>query len=415
MPMEAPLELNGAALEEEEMSAPRKAKGKAKAMEDDPVATASEITSRLTLDDSSPVLVLDNLDDGISALAFQVLTEETLRITEVSPITITRAQGRMWMRFGTAEESRRARGALITMDRSRRAEGIRVSFISAAEFEEAERYSQDRWCPSSLLEIDDLTQSVSLITTSVDGGSESGDALVSTALPASISAAPTVSLPNTTTASFDDEPARLPLASRLTDPIELPHAERSLFDRLSDRPGAPPSLLGRLSDPPARIAPSGPLPLRQRIGVRGPLAVDRPKSSSATAKRKSPEATTEREEHPDVPAAKRKARRGHRSPTALKEQQLRRDVRRSNRFGGLSNAGTSSAGTEAMALLISPVNMAGTSNESSGSSASSESSAPSGSRTREEQQDAEGSGISQQTDVVMKDVENEEVLDWDDD
>ncbi|KAJ6469216.1 hypothetical protein C8R47DRAFT_1223075 [Mycena vitilis] len=88
----------------------------------------------------SNVVVVGGLDDSTSALMFRNLSSSALFRSSARPLSIIRAQGRMWLRFADVTEGRRAFGALGSV-----AYGLEVAHRSDAEFREAYGYTRDIW------------------------------------------------------------------------------------------------------------------------------------------------------------------------------------------------------------------------------------------------------------------------------
>ncbi|KAJ6496481.1 hypothetical protein C8R47DRAFT_1212798 [Mycena vitilis] len=153
-PSRLPLLNNADRAREEEM------KGKGKA------ATTAEYESEedeygMVVDVPDPVeapscvVVVDGLDELISAVGFVRLARDAFYAGRATPRAVIRAQGQMWMRFGSITQGRGAFGALGSV-----AYGIGVRFRPEAEFEERLRYTTDVWYPDS--DVDSPTQDVTM-------------------------------------------------------------------------------------------------------------------------------------------------------------------------------------------------------------------------------------------------------------
>ncbi|KAJ7778941.1 hypothetical protein B0H16DRAFT_1711287 [Mycena metata] len=88
----------------------------------------------------SNVVVIDGLDENVSAAMFRGLATDALFQAHATPLAILCAQRRMWLQFADTTNGRRAQGALGGM-----ATGIRATYTSEREFESAARYTQDIW------------------------------------------------------------------------------------------------------------------------------------------------------------------------------------------------------------------------------------------------------------------------------
>ncbi|KAJ7843045.1 hypothetical protein B0H13DRAFT_1909573 [Mycena leptocephala] len=95
-------------------------------------------------DAPSNVVVIDHLDANIDALMFRGLAADALYSCKVKPLVILCGQGRMWLRFGTTTEGRKAFGALGSI-----AEGLEVSYSPDAVVDEVARYTRDIWLPET--------------------------------------------------------------------------------------------------------------------------------------------------------------------------------------------------------------------------------------------------------------------------
>ncbi|KAJ7746407.1 hypothetical protein B0H16DRAFT_1726582 [Mycena metata] len=132
-----------------------KGKGKAPAA-DNIVVTDMEVLDEsdyggedgMDLDDSdeeaaappSNVVILDGVDESVSAAIFRGLAADALFQARAAPVSILRAQGRMWLRFADTTNGRRAQGALGSL-----APGVRATYTSEREFENVAQYTHDIW------------------------------------------------------------------------------------------------------------------------------------------------------------------------------------------------------------------------------------------------------------------------------
>ncbi|KAJ7661631.1 hypothetical protein DFH06DRAFT_1325909 [Mycena polygramma] len=122
-----------------------KGKGKARMEvddddEEDEDEYGMEVDGEAPANAPSNVVVVGCLDEATSAVMFQGLSAQALWRSSARPLTIMRAQGRMWLRFANITEGRRAFGALGSI-----AYGLTVEYRSDAEFREAARYTRDLW------------------------------------------------------------------------------------------------------------------------------------------------------------------------------------------------------------------------------------------------------------------------------
>ncbi|KAJ6499666.1 hypothetical protein C8R47DRAFT_1211980 [Mycena vitilis] len=130
-----------------ELDGDGRAKGKGKAREDDEDDDdeADEDEYGMDIDEvgthpPSNVVVVGGVDESTSAIMFQGLSASALYRSSARPLSIMRAQGRMWLRFVDTSQGRRAFGALGSV-----AYGLEVEHRSDAEFRELYEYTRDIW------------------------------------------------------------------------------------------------------------------------------------------------------------------------------------------------------------------------------------------------------------------------------
>ncbi|KAJ7082890.1 hypothetical protein B0H15DRAFT_952276 [Mycena belliarum] len=109
-------------------------KGKGKAAETD----AMDVDEME--DDASNVIVLRGVDSQVTALMFRAFAADALHAVRAAPLAIVHGQGRMWLRFESISDARRAFGALVEMNAE-----VEGAFAPDGAFDEAFTYSRDRW------------------------------------------------------------------------------------------------------------------------------------------------------------------------------------------------------------------------------------------------------------------------------
>ncbi|KAJ7494805.1 hypothetical protein B0H11DRAFT_1910749 [Mycena galericulata] len=97
----------------------------------------------------SNVVVIRGLDSNISATMFRAMSRDALYSSNAQPEAIFQGQGMMWMRFTSRDDGLRSFGALSQLGRRSSGEQISAFFSTDAEFEEAMRYTTDRWTRES--------------------------------------------------------------------------------------------------------------------------------------------------------------------------------------------------------------------------------------------------------------------------
>ncbi|KAJ6454074.1 hypothetical protein C8R47DRAFT_1083197 [Mycena vitilis] len=250
----------------------------------------------------SKIVVLDGLDEHISAVEFVRLARDAFYAGKATPLMVIRAQGRMWMRFESSTQGRGAFGAL-----GRVAQGIEVRFRPEAEFEERALYTTDVWYPGT--DTDPPPEDVVMGEPELEEDAPSARSSAAEAVsPRSAAPSATASLPVELTPIASPLTAQEATGASMSPPhAPLPPAVPPLRDTLEPPPAAskppppppsaskppppPPSapramrgassvkklsLGARLTDAPAKVPllPPGPTtPLLQRLeGGRVPLA-----------------------------------------------------------------------------------------------------------------------------------------------
>ncbi|KAJ7455396.1 hypothetical protein B0H11DRAFT_2244665 [Mycena galericulata] len=97
----------------------------------------------------SNVVVIRGLDSNISATMFRAMSRDALYSSNAQPEAIFQGQGMMWTRFTSRDDGLRSFGALSQLGRRSSGEQISAFFSTDAEFEEAMRYTTDRWTRES--------------------------------------------------------------------------------------------------------------------------------------------------------------------------------------------------------------------------------------------------------------------------
>ncbi|KAJ7103670.1 hypothetical protein B0H15DRAFT_943066 [Mycena belliarum] len=121
-------------------------KGKGKA----PDVDAMEIDAED--DRASNVVALRGVDPQVTALMFRAFVADTLYAVRASPLAIVHGQGRLWLRFESISEARRAFGALGQMNAE-----VLGTFEPDGAFDDAFTYSRDRWTITTM-GLDDLPE-----------------------------------------------------------------------------------------------------------------------------------------------------------------------------------------------------------------------------------------------------------------
>ncbi|KAJ7068957.1 hypothetical protein B0H15DRAFT_958000 [Mycena belliarum] len=109
-------------------------KGKGKAPDVDVMEVDSEE------DRASNVVALRGVDPQVTALMFRAFVADALYAVRASPLAIVHGQGRLWLRFESISEARRAFGALGQMNAE-----VLGTFEPDGAFDDAFTYSRDRW------------------------------------------------------------------------------------------------------------------------------------------------------------------------------------------------------------------------------------------------------------------------------
>ncbi|KAJ7071870.1 hypothetical protein B0H15DRAFT_806923 [Mycena belliarum] len=89
---------------------------------------------------ASNVIALRGVDSQVTALMFRAFAADALYAVRAAPPAIVHGQGRMWLRFESTSEARRAFGALVEMNSE-----VEGAFEPDGAFDEAFTYSRDRW------------------------------------------------------------------------------------------------------------------------------------------------------------------------------------------------------------------------------------------------------------------------------
>ncbi|KAJ7108801.1 hypothetical protein C8R44DRAFT_884830 [Mycena epipterygia] len=265
-------------------------KGKAAATEDDDdeeelgVADVPEEGGIATC-----VIVLDGLDDSITAVMFRAFARDALWNARAEPTSIVHGQGRIWVRFVDATGGLRAFGSLHSLGYD-----VRASWASLDDFEEAARYSRDLWTPettaeeaaapgtseaSDTMEVDYPVRPPSRLALAlVTPEAPSPSAMdASSTPPVTSNVGPTTPttvrhppspvrhLPSPTPPPREISPQ--PLACTMDIGTSVSTMRQLQLSHLA-RPSSPISgLLARTSAPP----PSEPRAMRQENGIRGPV------------------------------------------------------------------------------------------------------------------------------------------------
>ncbi|KAJ7084771.1 hypothetical protein B0H15DRAFT_802174 [Mycena belliarum] len=187
-----------------------KGKGKARVEETSEEGTrgASLAAYAMDVDEEPPasnVVALNGVDPQVTSLMFRAFAADALYAVRATPLAMVHGQGRMWVRFASITEARRAFGALVQMNGE-----VAGTFEPDGAFEDAFTYSRDRWTAQTLGEMDvpnveDVEEGSLAGTTaersaatagsseSTAGGDERLTAASHPALPPPTSAAPTSS------------------------------------------------------------------------------------------------------------------------------------------------------------------------------------------------------------------------------
>ncbi|KAJ7512293.1 hypothetical protein B0H11DRAFT_2214095 [Mycena galericulata] len=153
LPLKAPMARTAEKEEGGGEPSEEKGKGKGKAKEGDLDAREASVDeddeyAGMDVEDPCPfevpshIIVLDGVDNTISAVTFKAMAADRLYANRVSPLSIIRARGRMWVRFANVTDARRALGSLSHVGRP-----SATSFASDADWAEATGYTYDMWTP----------------------------------------------------------------------------------------------------------------------------------------------------------------------------------------------------------------------------------------------------------------------------
>ncbi|KAJ7094758.1 hypothetical protein B0H15DRAFT_947146 [Mycena belliarum] len=89
---------------------------------------------------ASNVIALNGVDSQVTSLMFRAFAADALYAVRARPLGMVHGQGRMWVRFESITEARRAFGALIQMNGE-----LAGSYEPDGAFHDAYTYSRDRW------------------------------------------------------------------------------------------------------------------------------------------------------------------------------------------------------------------------------------------------------------------------------
>ncbi|KAJ7101567.1 hypothetical protein B0H15DRAFT_943888 [Mycena belliarum] len=120
-------------------------RGKGKAKAESPSSDGSEggEVHAMDVDEEPPVsnvIALSGVDPQVTSLMFRALAADVLYAVRARPLGMVHGQGRMWLRFDSITEARRAFGALMQMSGD-----LAGSFEPDGAFHDAYTYSRDRW------------------------------------------------------------------------------------------------------------------------------------------------------------------------------------------------------------------------------------------------------------------------------
>jgi hypothetical protein len=93
------------------------------------------------------VVVIESLDDALSAVVFEAIARDALYRSGARPIAIVHARGRMWLRMEDATEGQRALGGLGSLWPE-----IRLEYRTDKDFEEETAFTTDRWLRAAEME-----------------------------------------------------------------------------------------------------------------------------------------------------------------------------------------------------------------------------------------------------------------------
>ncbi|KAJ7092800.1 hypothetical protein B0H15DRAFT_799282 [Mycena belliarum] len=331
-------------------SALAKGKGKAQA---DAEEDADHAEVAMDVDEepfASNVIALSGLDPQVTSLMFRSFTADALYAVRATPLAMVQGQGRMWVRFESITEARRAFGALVQMNGA-----LAGSYEPDGAFNDAYTYSQDRWTMQTTqgLELprlaivtgnaDAALNAERFIATATQDARATGSEERSVA--ASLSQPRPAATPPASTggverflaapppASSSAAPASPLTISPVAPPLAIPRAPRSmratenafrrltLNERLESSPApAPVPLADRLTTPLAERL-SEPASLAERLSNPVPLAerMDWPGDHTTSAKRARLAPTASEGEGPGA-TGKKKVRRGRRAGRQVREQ-----------------------------------------------------------------------------------------------
>jgi hypothetical protein len=89
---------------------------------------------------ASNIVTISDVNEGISAQTFRMMTADAFSNSNTRPLAILRARGLIWVRFADVTTGRRGFGALGAVWRN-----LHVEFQPNGEFDEAALYTTDVW------------------------------------------------------------------------------------------------------------------------------------------------------------------------------------------------------------------------------------------------------------------------------
>ncbi|KAJ7647220.1 hypothetical protein FB45DRAFT_1019487 [Roridomyces roridus] len=104
-----------------------------------------EVDSPRVEDIPSPIVVLGNVEEGLSAISFHIATSPFLQTMRSFPVAITRTKGKMWIRLPNVEEAQRAYGVFLARGPACHSHNLTVEYSTLGDFEDTWAHSGDRW------------------------------------------------------------------------------------------------------------------------------------------------------------------------------------------------------------------------------------------------------------------------------